>query len=149
MPEETYRVVQKKCPILFFIPKLCFTIFFHIFQVVSTAGLGDYFDTNMDPTGCYTTQQRMKITEAYFAAKSVCRQISGDMKCSRCRFYQVYCSCQKSHPHCLCIRRTDFVVKYASMIFIRCCMVNCPSIWSQKNLPGLLSKPPEKYAKKL
>ena len=28
------RVVKKKHPILFFIPKLCFTIFFHIFQVV-------------------------------------------------------------------------------------------------------------------
>ena len=25
----------------------------------------------MDPTGCYTTQQRIKIIEAYFAAKSV------------------------------------------------------------------------------
>ena len=44
------KVVQKKRSILFFIPKLCFTIFFHIFQVVETAGLGDSFDTNMDPT---------------------------------------------------------------------------------------------------
>ena len=25
----------------------------------------------MDPTGCYTTQQQIKITEACFAAKSV------------------------------------------------------------------------------
>ena len=61
----------KKCPILFFIPKLCFTIFSHIFQVVQTACLGDYFDTNMDPTGRYTAQQRIKIIKVYFAAKSV------------------------------------------------------------------------------
>ena len=65
------KVVQKKRSILFFIPKLCFTIFFHIFQVVQTAGLGDSFDINMDPSGRYTTQQRIKIIEAYFAAKSV------------------------------------------------------------------------------
>ena len=66
-----YTVVQKKRSILFFIPKLCITIFFHIFQVVQKAGLGDSFDTNMDPTGRYTTQQRIKIIEAQFAAKSV------------------------------------------------------------------------------
>ena len=66
-----YRVAQRKRPILFFIAKLCFTIFFHIFQVVQTAGLGDSFDTNMDPTGRDTKQQRIKIIEAYFAAKSV------------------------------------------------------------------------------
>ena len=61
----------KKRPILFFIPKLCFTIFFNIFQMVQTADLGDSFDTNMGPTGRYTTQHRMKINEVYFAAKSV------------------------------------------------------------------------------
>ena len=65
-----YRVVWKKLPILFFISKLCFKLFFHIFQVVYTAGLGDSFDTNMDPTGRYTTQQQKKIIEMYFATKS-------------------------------------------------------------------------------
>ena len=29
----------------------------------------------------------------------------------------------KSLLHCHCVRRTDFVAKYASMIFIRCCVV--------------------------
>ena len=55
---------------MFFISKLCFKLFFHIFQVVYTAGLGDSFDTNMDPTGRYTTQQQKKIIEMYFATKS-------------------------------------------------------------------------------
>ena len=32
----------------------------------------------------------------------------------------------KSLLHCRCVRRTDFVAKYASMIFINCCVVNCP-----------------------
>ena len=32
--KQMYRVVQNKHSIFFFIPKLCFTIFFHIFQVV-------------------------------------------------------------------------------------------------------------------
>ena len=63
-------MVQKKRPILLFMQKSCFTIFFHIFQVVYTAGLGDSFDTSMDPTGL-TTQQRIKIIEAYFATKPV------------------------------------------------------------------------------
>ena len=58
-----YRMVQRKWPILFFIPNLCFTIFFHIFQVVQTAGLRDSFDTNTDPTGRYTTQKRIKINK--------------------------------------------------------------------------------------
>ena len=57
-----YRAAQKKCPILFFIP---------IFSKFFTADLGDSFETNMDPSGRYTTQQRMKIIEEYFAAKSV------------------------------------------------------------------------------
>ena len=35
-----------------------------------TAGLRDSFDTNMGPTGRYTTQQRIKIIKAYFATKS-------------------------------------------------------------------------------
>ena len=61
----------KKHPILFFIPKLCFITFFHIFQVVQTAGLGDSFDTYMDPTGRYTTQQQIKIIEENFATKLV------------------------------------------------------------------------------
>ena len=61
----------KKSPILVFIPKFCFTIFSDIFQVVSTAVLGDSFDTNMDPTGRFTTQQPINIIKAYFATKSV------------------------------------------------------------------------------
>ena len=32
----------------------------------------------------------------------------------------------KSLLHYHCVRRTDFVAKYASMIFIRCCVVNRP-----------------------
>ena len=47
---------------MFFIP---------IFSIFFTADLGDSFETNMDPSGRYTTQQRMKIIEEYFAAKSV------------------------------------------------------------------------------
>ena len=61
----------KKRSILFFIPRLCFTIFQHIFQVVQTISLSNSFDTNMNPTGRYTTQQWIKIIEAYFATKSV------------------------------------------------------------------------------
>ena len=36
-----------------------------------------------------------------------------------------------------CVRRTDFVAKYASIIFIRCCVVNCPveSILVSKESP--------------
>ena len=71
LANPVYWVVQGKCPIWFFIPKLCFTIFYHIFQVVLTASLGDSFDTSVDPTGCYAMQQWMKIIEAYFATKSV------------------------------------------------------------------------------
>ena len=56
---------------IFFIPKLCITIFFHIFQVVLTADLGDSFVANMGPTGLFTTQQPIKMIEACFAAKSV------------------------------------------------------------------------------
>ena len=66
-----YRVAQKKRPILFFIQKFCFTILFHTFQVVQTADLRVSFDTNMHPNGRFTTQQRIKIIEAYFATKSV------------------------------------------------------------------------------
>ena len=32
----------------------------------------------------------------------------------------------RSLLHYRCLRRTDFVAKYASMIFIGCCVVNCP-----------------------
>ena len=62
-------------------PKVVFYDFFHIFQVVWAAGLEDSFDNNMDPTGRFTTQQRIKTIEAYFATKSVlltqrkCREI--------------------------------------------------------------------------
>ena len=78
--DRIYRVVQKKRPILLFIQKLCFTIFFHIFQAVQTTGLGDSFDINMDPTRRFTTQQWIKIIEAYFATKSVLLTL---WKCSR------------------------------------------------------------------
>ena len=56
----------------------------------------------------------------------------------------------KSYLYCCCVRKTDFVAKYASVIFIGCSVVNCPvgSILVL-NLPGLLSKPPEKYGTKL
>ena len=35
-------------------------------------------------------------------------------------------SLPKSLLHCHCVRRTDFVTKYTSMIFIGCCVVNRP-----------------------
>ena len=60
-----------KCSILFFIPKLCFTIVFHISEAVQTAGPGESLDTNMNSNGRYTPQQRIKIIEAYFATKLV------------------------------------------------------------------------------
>ena len=43
----------------------------------------------------------------------------------------------KSFLHYRCVRRTDFVAKYASMIFIGCCLVNCPvgSILVSKESP--------------
>ena len=66
-----YRVVEKSSLFCFSSQSCVLQFFFHIFQVVYTAGLGDSFDTNMDPTGRYTTQQRIKIIEAYFATKSV------------------------------------------------------------------------------
>ena len=44
---------------MFFIRKLCFTIFF------------PYFSSGVDSTERCTTQQQIKITDAYFAAKSV------------------------------------------------------------------------------
>ena len=62
---------SKKAPYFAFHSKVVFYNFFHIFQAVQTADLGDSFDTNMDPTGRFTTQQRIKIIEAYFATKSV------------------------------------------------------------------------------
>ena len=42
-----------------------------------------------------------------------------------------------SFLHCCCVRRTDFVAKYASMIFVGCCVVNCPvgSILVSKESP--------------
>ena len=73
-------MAQKKRPILFFIPKLCFTIFLHIFQVGESSGMGDSFDTNMDPTGRFSKQQRIKIIDVYFATKSV---LLTQWKCSR------------------------------------------------------------------
>ena len=43
----------------------------------------------------------------------------------------------KSLLHCHCVRRTDFVTKYISMIFIGCCVVNRPvgSILVSKESP--------------
>ena len=51
-------------------------------------------------------------------------------------FYQVHCSCQ--NLSCIAsVRRTDFVAKYTSMIFIGCCVVNRPvgSILVSKESP--------------
>ena len=66
-----YRVAQKKLPILFFIPKLCFTIFFPYFSGGVDSRLGRFFWHQYGSKWSYTTQQRIKIIEAYFAAKSV------------------------------------------------------------------------------
>ena len=56
--------------ILFFIPKL-FHNFVRYFSGGVDSRLGDSFDTNMDPTGRFTTQQPINIIKAYFATKSV------------------------------------------------------------------------------
>ena len=44
---------------------------------------------------------------------------------------------RKSLLHCWCVRRTDFVAKYTSIIFTGCCVVNCPveSILVSKESP--------------
>ena len=69
---ENIQGGPKKAPYFGFHPKsVSYNFFFHIFQVVKTAGLGDSFDTNMDPTGRFTTQQPIRIIEVYFATKSV------------------------------------------------------------------------------
>ena len=41
-------------------------------------------------------------------------------------FCQVHCPCKKSLLHYRCARRTDFVAKYTSMIFVGCCVVYRP-----------------------
>ena len=38
-------------------------------------------------------------------------------------FHQVRCSCQKIFLNCCCVRRTDFALRYTSIIFIRYCVV--------------------------
>ena len=118
------RIIQggpKKAPYFDFHLKVVFYNFFHIFQVVQTAGLGDSFGTDMDAIGYYTTQQQIKIIEAYFATKSVlltqrqCRTDFGRNNVDHCglcghlphflspkiwppnvelSFYLVHCSCQ-------------------------------------------------------
>ena len=76
-------------------------------------------------------------------------------------FYPMFCNVRflppldytlflpKSLLHRLCVRKTDFVAKYSSIIFTRCCVVNRPvdPYWCQKNLSGLLPTPPEKHGK--
>ena len=69
--DNTYNVVQKKVPCFFFTPKLCFTNFCSYISGDADSRPGKYFDTNMDPTGRYTTQKRIKIIKEYFAPKSV------------------------------------------------------------------------------
>ena len=69
--DNTYSVVQKKVPYFFLSQSCVLQFFFHIFQVVQTTRLRIFFDPNMDPTGRYTTQKRIKIIKAYFAAKSI------------------------------------------------------------------------------
>ena len=72
IPCENIQGGPKKAPYFVFHPKsVSYNFFFHIFQVVKTAGLGDSFDTNMDPTGRFTTQQPINIINASFATKSV------------------------------------------------------------------------------
>ena len=39
--------------------------------MVETVDLGDFFDTNIDPIGRYTTRQWIKIIKVYFTIKSV------------------------------------------------------------------------------
>ena len=65
----TYRVVQKKRPILFFLPNVWLRRFCFSFQVVKTVGLGNCLDSKMDVSGRYTVQLRIKIVETYFATK--------------------------------------------------------------------------------
>ena len=65
---------KKSALLFFFIPLMFYIFFFHIFQVIQTTALGDSFDTNMDPTGCYSSQQRVKIIEEYLVTKSVLTQ---------------------------------------------------------------------------
>ena len=64
-------MVQKKRPILFFLPNVWFRRFCFGFQVVKTVGLGNCLGSKMDVSGRYTVQQRIKIVETYFATKLV------------------------------------------------------------------------------
>ena len=64
---------SKKSTLFCFSFQSCFAVVFHIFQVVQIARLGDSFDTNMDPTGRYTTQQRIKIIKAYLTQRQCWR----------------------------------------------------------------------------
>ena len=64
-------MVQKKRPILFFLPNVWFRRFCFSFEVVKTVGLGNCLNSKMDVIGRYTAQQRIKIVETYFATKLV------------------------------------------------------------------------------
>ena len=55
---------------MFFITKLCFTIFSYFSGCVDSRPRR-FFGANMDPTGRDTTQQGIKIIEEYFTAKPV------------------------------------------------------------------------------
>ena len=69
--KNMYRVVQKKRPILFFLPNAWVRRFWFSFQVLKTVGLGNCLDSKMDFSGRYTVQQRIKIVGTYFAPKLV------------------------------------------------------------------------------
>ena len=111
-----YRVVENKHPILFFIPRLCFTILLHIFS--------DGLDSR--PEKFYRYQYGSNWTIYYAAADKshqgvLCHNISSsDTEAMQVRFWQEQCTPFLSPK---IWRQTDFVAKYASMIFIRCSVV--------------------------
>ena len=72
--DNIYSVVQKKSALSLYICfhlKVVFHNFFSYFSGGADSRPEKIFDTNMDPTGRYTTYKRIKIINKYFAAKSV------------------------------------------------------------------------------
>ena len=64
--DNTYNVVQKRC-LVFFSSQSCVLQFFSYLSGDADSRPGKLFTTNMDPTGRYTTQKRIKIIKQYFA----------------------------------------------------------------------------------
>ena len=149
-----YSMKQKRCPILFFIPKLCCVLqFFPYFSGSVDSRPGRFF---WHRYGCNWI--------LYYAAADknhrgvLCHKISSsDTAVMQDRFWQEQCwplwplwasatlpvsqnlatkrwivllsgtlFLPKSFLLCHCVRRTGFVAKYASMIFICCCVVSRP-----------------------